>query len=237
MRTQRLSYQSQGWASLGIFLEEEALQFLRDALENWAQHIPPNAYGLLFHNVYQHIPAFKDLILNGRLENKLKEFLECPELLFFQDNLVCKLPGNPTEIQWHQDYSYWPLDRPGGITAWLALDDAHSENGAMWHVPESHQWGERSPTDFIKGSNQPFLEGLSPMNPELYPQSFTTARAGELLVHHPLLWHRSGANHTALPRRAWTSTWVFPDVCWAPDHAPHPYTWSRQPVAGTPFSL
>ena len=229
-------YTQEGEVSLGLLIEAAELEALRIELDAWAKDAPVNAYGLLYHNLWQVLPGFRCLVENGRLAQSLMTLLQIPEIRLFQDNLVCKLPGNPTEIQWHQDYSYWPLDRPAGITAWLALDDTDAENGAMWHIPGSHHWGERAPTDFIQGSKQPLLPGLPPMDPEGRPRMLASAQAGELRVHHPLNWHRSGPNLSHRPRRAWTTTWILPEVCWAPAHAPHPYLWSLSPEQGKALS-
>ncbi len=222
-----------GWENLGPFLEEGEIEALRAALAGWSERARPNAYGLLHHNLWWELPAFEALVREGRLARRVQDLLGVSRVQLFQDNLVCKLPGNPTEIQWHQDFSYWPLDRPLGLTTWLGLDDADAENGAMCFVPGSHRWGERTPADFIRGSGQPPIPGLLPLDPEAHPQELALARAGELLVHHPLVWHRSGPNLSQRPRRAWTVTWVLPEVRWRKAHAPHPYNWSLGPEEGS----
>jgi ectoine hydroxylase-related dioxygenase (phytanoyl-CoA dioxygenase family) len=56
--------------------------------------------------------------------------------------------------------------------------------------------------------------------------------AGEALVHHPLVWHRSPGNATGGDRRGWSISWVAPDVRWDLEHAPHPYAWSLAPRSG-----
>ncbi len=220
---------------MGTLLDAEELAALRGELEAWAQTAPVSGYGLLYHNLWRALPGFRRLVEDGRIAARVRAVLGQAGrggVVFFQDNLVCKLPGNPTEIQWHQDFSYWPLDRPLGLTTWLALDDADAPNGAMELVPGSHLEGERAPADFIRGSGQPAIPGLPPMAPEGRARAIQAARAGELCFHHPLVWHRSGGNATARPRRAWTVTWLLPEVRWSPAHAPHPYNWALQPEEG-----
>lgn len=227
-----MSFEAKGWERLGVVLEAGEVDELRQAIEAWAPTAPANEYGLLFNNLWCALPAFQRLVLDGRVAAQARAALGVEAVQLFQDNLVCKVPGNLTEIQWHQDYSYWPLDAPRGITTWLALDDADEENGALAYVPGSHLWGERAPADFIRGTGQPALPGLIPMDPEGRVTALGIARAGELLVHHPLVWHRSGPNRSARPRRAWTATWIVPGTRWALGHAPHPYTWSLRPQDG-----
>jgi ectoine hydroxylase-related dioxygenase (phytanoyl-CoA dioxygenase family) len=59
------------------------------------------------------------------------------------------------------------------------------------------------------------------------------ARAGEVLAHHPLTWHMSPANDSNRHRRAWSVTFVGPEVKWAPEHAPHPFEYQLQPRPGS----
>ena len=49
--------------------------------------------------------------------------------------------GGPTI--WHQDHPYWPVIQPADlVSAWVALEDATAENGAMSMVRRSHLWGQ-----------------------------------------------------------------------------------------------
>ncbi len=230
-----MSLDERGWANLGPLLEPGELAGLRAALDGWARDATPSAYGLLHNNLWLVLPAFAALVRDGRIAGRVQRLLGVDSVQLFQDNLVWKLPGNPTEIQWHQDFSYWPLDRPAGLTTWLALDDADEERGAMAFVPGSHRWGERAPADFIRGTGQPSNPNLLPLDPDGRAVEPALARAGELIVHHPLVWHRSGPNRSAQPRRAWTATWVLPEVRWATEHAPHPFLWSLRPADGAPL--
>ena len=229
-----MSWDRDGWARLGVVLEPGELEALRAELDAWAPSAPTNAYGLLFHNLWWELPGFRRLVASGEIARKILDATNHNELVLFQDNLVCKLPGNPTEIQWHQDASYWPLSGWQGVTSWLCLDDADAVNGAMEHVPGSHRWGVRAPADFIRGAGQPDDSGLPPLEPEGRPRIVADARAGELLIHHPLLWHRSGPNQSSRPRRAWSVNWISPDLRWDLAHAPHPYTWALSPPDGGP---
>jgi len=52
-----------------------------------------------------------------------------------------KEPGDPKQVAWHQDASYWPLVPSRTITVWLAIDDVDEENSAMQVIPRSHRKG------------------------------------------------------------------------------------------------
>jgi phytanoyl-CoA hydroxylase len=98
-------------------------------------------------------------------------------------------------LPWHQDGGkFWGLDRDPVLQIWTALDDAPAEAGCVEVVPGSHRGGLATP------------EGGT------IPDSLTAARAGEIvalparagevLLLHNHVWHRSGVNSTSRPRRA-----------------------------------
>ena len=49
----------------------------------------------------------------------------------FQDTVIWKPPNSQERVEWHQDYSYWPLDKPDGITIWISLTHASKQNGCL----------------------------------------------------------------------------------------------------------
>jgi ectoine hydroxylase-related dioxygenase (phytanoyl-CoA dioxygenase family) len=161
--------------------------------------------------------------------------LDVDEVVLFQDIFIGKPPGTAA-VQWHQDYSYWPLDSWDGLTMWLALDHTDVDNGCLRYIPGTHQLGEKRPADFFVGTAQPVHNNLPPLLAEERAAQAVDApvTAGSILVHHPLVWHMSPVNRSSRPRHAWSLTWLLPTVCWRPEHAPHPFGHQLQPVAGQP---
>jgi len=219
-------------------LSPETVQFL---FEDFKEHIGPhpeeNAYGVLRNNVWRARPAFEDCLRHSILPTLAMDLLHCDEVLCFQDNVICKVPNTLDAVAWHQDYSYWPLSAPLGITLWVALTEATRTNGCMWFAPASHRLGERCPTNFIPHSNQPLNLNLplldikeAPNPPRPFP-----AEPGDIIAHNPLVWHQSPANPTTLWRCAWSITFLRAEVSWNPDHAPHPYNHTLNPTKGAPI--
>jgi phytanoyl-CoA hydroxylase len=118
-----------------------------------------------------------------------------PEVSLYRAMLMNKAAGGGTLLPWHQDGGlFWGLDRDPLLSIWTALDDATAESGAVELVPGSHAGGLARPM----GGNLP---------PELAAAATARAvrveaRAGEVLLLHNFVWHRSGRNATASPRRA-----------------------------------
>ena len=228
----RAALAERGYASLGGVLDASAVAELNRELG--ARDLARGEYGILANQAWTWHEGFAALVRGGRLAALARELLQTEEVVFFQDNLVWKPPGTTTRLEWHQDYSYWPLDAPRGVTLWLALDDADPENGCLHYLPGTHLEGERQPADFIRDAGQPPRSGLLPLDWEQREHEAVAApaRAGELLAHDPLVWHMSPVNRSALQRRAWSLTWISAEVRWAPDHAPHPFHYLLQPAPG-----
>ncbi len=63
-----------------------------------------------------------------------------PNVKMMQSMLFIKAPGKPGQA-WHQDESHIPTRDRSLTAAWIALDDATRENGALWVIPGSHRNG------------------------------------------------------------------------------------------------
>jgi ectoine hydroxylase-related dioxygenase (phytanoyl-CoA dioxygenase family) len=232
----RAAYARDGFVRLGRFLDEAGVVRLLDAL---AMHLgTPKAtgqYGILRHNLWRSLEPLQELVGDGRLARLACEVLEEDEVVLFQDHLIWKPPGTTEPIEWHQDFSYWPLARPAGVTLWLALDDADVANGCMSFVAGTHREGERRPTSFVAGrGDMPERSDLAPIDARGRAETPLVARRGELSAHHPLAWHGSGPNTSGRERRAWSLTWISTRNSWDKGHAPHPFVWELRPANGTP---
>lgn len=238
---------ARGYCVLPPLVDAATLTALRADLEGLHLRDPAtNAYGILRHNLWRDLPAFRALLLGGALAEVARALTGAQEIVFFQDNLIWKPPGTRARLEWHQDYAYWPLDRPDGLTLWLALDDADEANGCLRYVPGTHLLGERAPTDFVARaplpvSAQAVAADLPPLDAGDAEGEAAPVVAGGALAHHPLTWHMSGPNTTGSrttgrPRRAWSLTWLSPAVRWATGHAPHPYNYFLAPTDGAPVT-
>ena len=103
--------------------------------------------------------------------------------------------GGGTELPWHQDGGrFWGLSGQPTLQVWLALDDAPADSGCVEVVPGTHRGGLATPEG---GTIPDELTGTRAADVVALP-----AVAGEVLLLHNLVWHRSGRNRTPHPRRA-----------------------------------
>ena len=231
----RKQYTQQGFVRLPSVLSPAQVKVICDALSTWRkQSTDTTELGILQNNIWQTIPIFEEIIQQGELGSLAAHLMGAQTAVFFQDMLVWKEPNNSQKVEWHQDYSYWPLDRPDGITIWIALDDATPQNGCMRYIPKSHHWGECQPTRYddkgayVHHCNLPKL----PVDKHQHKAIDMDCKSGNAIAHHPLNCHMSTVNRTQGHRRAWSLTWLHPDTCWNPNHAPHPYLYQMNPMYG-----
>lgn len=233
---QRNVYAVDGYVPLGQLIDVETAERLKQAfITSIEADTQSSSYGILRHNVWRQIDAFAEIINAGELARLVRELLDAAEIVLFQDNVICKPPGTTSPIQWHQDYSYWPLASPHGTTLWIALDEVCPANGCICYLPGSHAWGEGRPSDFVSEAGQPQLAGAPGFDFAAHAQEAIdmTLSPGEAVAHHPLTAHMSPGNLTQQNRIGYSLTWITGDVCWAPEHAPHPYNYYLRPQAGS----
>ena len=229
--------QANGFTHLGPVIESHTAESLFQAFQD---HLGPkpevNDYGLLRNDIWRKVSLFQQRILNGQLGKLAADLLNVDEVILFQDNVIQKPPYHSQEVAWHQDYAYWPLDQPLGLTFWIALTRVTEQNGCLHYWPGSHREGEYQATDFMLGTNQPKPGNLPILECQTRTSIACPIDAGEALVHHPLAWHMSQGNSTDKARCGWSITFLHPTVRWNPSHAPHPWNHRLSPKPGSPLS-
>lgn len=107
-----------------------------------------------------------------------------------------------TDLQWHQDVGEgWGIDCDPFVTVWIALDDAAVANGCMQIVRGSHKNGVVNKRHFPTAEEQ----ALHIHNEDILDLE---AAAGEAILLHNLLLHRSGVNPSPNRRRAFSVTYM-----------------------------
>ena len=101
-----------------------------------------------------------------------------------------------TVLPWHQDIGEgWGLDQNPITTVWTALDDASPKNGCMQVVVGSNNLGILNPNHYTSETDQAKYATADKIID-------IEAEAGEAILLHNWLMHRSGVNQTGSPRRA-----------------------------------
>jgi hypothetical protein len=195
-----------GFLFPGRILTDEQLSTLRGATErlDLSTHIGRNF-------LYEQDPVFRELTFDFRLSMWGGQLLNATRLVAVGNSLLIKPPGTVAELQWHQDWTNWPLDPSDALTFWVPLDDATMEKGSMQFAVGTHSLGRFLGPILSSGLDENTvrmlrtehgLRDLPGPEPLGLAMQDVELKAGECSIHHGLLWHRSGSNGTTEPRRA-----------------------------------
>jgi ectoine hydroxylase-related dioxygenase (phytanoyl-CoA dioxygenase family) len=121
------------------------------------------------------------------------------------------MPHDGKRVAWHQDASYWPLDRSKTVTVWLAIDDADVGNGCMRFLAGSHEFGHLTYRPNTPEEHNVLDQTVD--NAEQYGTPIDDElRAGEVSIHSDLLLHGSEANDSDRRRCGLTLRYCAADV-------------------------
>ena len=117
-----------------------------------------------------------------------------------------------TLLPWHQDrWNY--LDRDPMITVWTALDPATRANGCVEIIPGSHKLGLLNPEHGSGFLSADSIEKHAP-NEQI---EYVELAAGEAVLLHNWLLHRSDKNSTEISRRAFSVCYMDAETVSAND--------------------
>lgn len=237
-------YQAHGWARLGPVLGEECLAALRERADRimlgevvhqglFFQHdAQTGRYDDLPRGIGYQGPSLgyrkiekleRDPLFRAVLENPLFGRVARARIeggvVLYRAVLFTKAATGGTELPWHQDGgSFWGLSRDPSLQIWTALDDAPEESGCVQVIPGSHADGLATPLGGVIPDDVSERHHAAPRAMPL------PARAGECLLIHNHLWHRSGTNRTGKPRRAFTVCLMSESIrCLRKKHAPRTF--------------
>jgi hypothetical protein len=144
-------------------------------------------------------PLFRAWIENPLFGRIARAVLGEHGIALYRAVLFAKGAQGGSNLPFHQDAGvFWGLDRDPCLQIWTALDDVPLESGAVEVVDASHLRGLATPLGGVVPANL-----VEQWDAERHAQALP-ARAGEVLLIHNHVWHRSGVNRTGRPRRAFT---------------------------------
>ena len=171
-----------------------------------------NSDAVLFHSLghWRITPGFHDVLWNPAFVMAASQLLGDAPVRFWHDQLFCKPAHHGGVVAWHQDYSYWTRTEPmQHLTCWTGLDDASAENGCVYYVPKSHQWGLLDKPE-LAGDMEGLMDYLTEEQKAEFKPIPIEMKKGYATFHHPLMVHGSYENKSDRSRRAFVIN-VFAD--------------------------
>jgi non-haem Fe2+, alpha-ketoglutarate-dependent halogenase len=191
-------YQAQGYYAPVRVLSAAEADALRARLEAFEGGGGPIA-GKLRHKSHLLFTWLHDLIQHPRILDAVEDLIG-PDILCWGSSFFIKEARNAAYVSWHQDSTYWGLEPPDIVTAWVAFSDSSVENGAMRVIPGSHLHDQVPHRDTFAPDNL-LSRGQEIMVDVDAGQAVTLElAAGEMSLHHVRLIHGSEPNPSGMRR-------------------------------------
>ena len=117
-----------------------------------------------------------------------------PNILCWGSGFFIKDARDESFVSWHQDSTYWGLEPPDIVTAWVAISDSTVANGAMRVIPGSHLHDQIPHRDTFAPANLLSRGQEIAVEVDLAQAVPLELRAGEMSLHHVRLIHGSEPN-------------------------------------------
>jgi chlorinating enzyme len=175
-----------------VMPEAEALE-IRRRLEKFESENGGPLKGALRHKSHLLFTWLADLVRNDSIVDAIED-LYGPNLLCWTTNFFIKEADNPAFVSWHQDSTYWGLDKPDVVTAWVALTPSNKANGAMKFIPGSHTKDQIPHRDTFAKNNLLTRGQEVAVEVDECKAVAITLEPGEISLHHVRLVHGSPPN-------------------------------------------
>jgi len=203
------------------FLEQDALGPAGKLLK------PPRlAVNKIGHALHDLNPAFGAFCRQPLFGAVLRE-IGYRNPVLWQTMYIFKQPFIGGEVRWHQDASYL-ITEPATVTGiWVALEDAHRDNGCLWVQPGGH----RSPlrqiyqVDWEKRQGQLTDLDATPWPSDAEAVALEVA-AGSVVFFNDHLPHYSSQNRSQRSRHAFTLHVGEQGAAWSENN------WLQRPALG-----
>jgi phytanoyl-CoA hydroxylase len=221
-------FAAHGWARLGPVANDDALARMRERSDDimlgkvaydgmfFQRDTETGRYDDLTYGRGYEGPSLnyrkiekleKDALFSAWINNPLFERVArariAGDIVIYRALLMNKSTAGGSDLPWHQDGGkFWGLDRDPELQIWTARDDAPEDAGCVEVVGGTHVAGLATPLggvipDEIARAKDADARAMA-----------VPAAAGEVLLLHNYVWHRSGLNKTGKPRRAITTSYM-----------------------------
>ena len=136
-----------------------------------------------------------DIVHEPRLLDAVEDLLG-PDLLLWSCSLLIKPPRSRGRYTWHQDATYWGMEPPSAVSAWLALGDVGPENGGLRCLPGLHARGQLPHVNtFAEDVMLPRGQEIRDLDEDTTERAVDMRlQSGEASFHHVFTPHASGPN-------------------------------------------
>jgi len=152
--------------------------------------------GAVRHKPHLLFTWLNELIRHPRILDAVEDIIG-RDILCWGTSFFTKEARNPSYVSWHQDSTYWGLEPPDIVTAWVAFTDSNAANGAMRVIPGSHRLDQVPHRDTFAADNLLSRGQEIMVEVDERQAAMLELTAGEMSLHHVRLIHGSDPNPSA----------------------------------------
>jgi non-haem Fe2+, alpha-ketoglutarate-dependent halogenase len=188
------SYRRDGYYFPVDILSPEETAGYRAKLESFEGKSGGPIGGALRHKSHLLFPWLNELVRHPKILDAVEDVLG-PNLLCWSSSFFIKEPADPGFVSWHQDATYWGLDKPDVMTVWVAFTPANLVNGCMKMIPGSQNRQVPHRDTFDKNN---LLTRGQEIAVEVDEDEAVAIelKPGQASLHHVLMWHGSAPNRS-----------------------------------------
>ena len=186
-------YEKEGCVFPIRVMSEADAHEIRERLEAFEKKTGGPLKGDLRHKSHLLFAWLGDLVRQDRIVDAIED-LYGPNLFCWTTNFFIKEANNPAFVSWHQDSTYWGLDRPDVVTAWVALTPSNKANGAMEYIPGTHTSDQIPHKDTFAKNNLLTRGQEVAVEVDKSKAVAIELQPGEMSLHHVRLVHGSPPN-------------------------------------------
>lgn len=152
-----------------------------------------------------------ELVRNPRILDAVEDVLGA-DILCWGTSLFVKDAHNPHFVSWHQDSTYWGLDKPDVVTAWVALSASTRQSGCMKMLPGSHTLEQVPHRDTLAENNLLTRGQEVAVEVDESKGAYIELAPGEISLHHVRTVHASEPNRADDRRIGVALRYIAPHV-------------------------
>ncbi|MCY4229930.1 MAG: phytanoyl-CoA dioxygenase family protein [Alphaproteobacteria bacterium] len=171
----------------------------------------PQRLGLLRGFPARVLPSFDRLVRHPKMVEAARAVLGS-DVMVWGSGLFIKEANAPSYVSWHQDLTYWGLDKAEETTIWVALSPTTEASGCMRIIPGSHREQILPHADSFAADN--LLTRGQEIQVEVDEDAAVdiVLQPGQASLHHGHLFHASGPNTTGDRRIGAAIRYIAPSM-------------------------
>lgn len=159
-----------------------------------------------------HLPFqfLVEVISHPRLLDAVEDIIG-PDILCWGSSFFQKEAHDPGFVSWHQDSTYYGLEPPDTLTAWLAISDSNHESGCMEFIPGTHNQGIYRHEE-LKAADNLLSRGQTILGVDEAKAVPMVLKAGQFSFHKEDCVHGSAPNNSDDRRIGYSIHYIPPTI-------------------------